>query len=936
MLASQIVGFAWGKTGLVFAPVARRWRAATGCLLASACCACLAAEPPLDPRSPSPATQRLASGTFDQRQRAMRELWADRDSNQAAVQLAVADPDPEISSRAEWVLERWRRGILVDTPAGAVRQLESGSLPDAVQKLLDLGQFAGAVVAIEEAIAAVDDVALSRASVALGRGFPFHVRLADQEGQLGELAELIDRLATTPDWIVSRNQFWRLLDAGSERWPEVGSRPGAGEAELWRGAAVALLAAGRHDEAISLVERLGGRELLWACQLLAGRWGELARGQVEAAEQAADRAERDRHWAYVLLAADRAGDRELRAKAVEELSSLGEGADRDELQGATQLRWQVLAMHGEIDAAVADLSRTQPLSAAEVLAQSGRLAEAFELLGWDPNATDRELAALVREARAAIESWQPTPREVPPQLDRLLAIARLLHQAGRRDAAWDLFRGAADSAGTAKPEAWAMARAFVMQAMLRLNRVDWLTDLVTLHETVALTNTDRYFLARPFDVRAETFDALLAGLSQLLPVSDQDALRTTMDFLAGQTPHGFDPIDDYRRLYDWLIGQGAARQGRPNRQAQRPVVRLNSDFARLFESHGQIELAKQARLDLASMGDQEAVLELAEAELQEGRGQSARGLFQAVWRRLDAERRQPDRLNLIDESAALAMRAMLGEAVAATRLGDDRGAEDLWRLIDLAMGGPSAKSRDSFAKLLIDQGFDERAEAICRDLLPGSLLGLTDQIDFYGVARNYHRAVLRRDPALAAELLDLGLVGTIETTPFYPAAYVSLPALVHRQRVLAMVTAGDIEQVRPQIDAIMRLNPIDIDFGEKAIKRFREVGWHSLADATMERIYQSGKRHLASFPLDVSTANNLAWILALSDHRLDEAEEWSWRTVWLTPDSSVYRDTLAEIWYRRGRTDDAIALAEACLLDQPGEWHIREQLRRFRGAENLK
>jgi hypothetical protein len=40
-------------------------------------------------------------------------------------------------------------------------------------------------------------------------------------------------------------------------------------------------------------------------------------------------------------------------------------------------------------------------------------------------------------------------------------------------------------------------------------------------------------------------------------------------------------------------------------------------------------------------------------------------------------------------------------------------------------------------------------------------------------------------------VFDLAIAGTIESTVFYPAAYVSLPAFVHRMQGLAAIAQGD-------------------------------------------------------------------------------------------------------------------------------------------------
>jgi hypothetical protein len=896
---------------------------------------------PVAGRRETTSISALGSGTFDERQRVMWGLWRDRESSRDSVLLAMADLDPEISSRAAWIIERWRRGILAQTPAGLVGQLESTSVQDAFAKLLDLGMFEGARVAIEEAIDIADDAALTRATLELRRGFPFHVRSADEHGQLEDFAILVDRLARTPEMLVCRNQLWKHLGLQPEFQPGSISDAAALEEKQQRMALVALVAADRYDEAIELARQADQPEWLRVSLMLAARWSDLAVSEAALAAAAETAEERDRHWAYALVAAHRSGDQALRAQAVEMLAYRpGDEAGDPESDPQLRLRWQVLAMHGEIDAAVDILRHSKPLVAAEILGQAGRPADAFAMLEWRIDQTDSSLPGLLAEARAAIETWQPNPREVPPQLERLLTVSRLLYQTGRRDAAWELFSGVIRwKPATAKPDPEEMARAFVLQAMLRSTRADWLANLILRSDGLGLSATDIYFLARAFDVKVEVFDPLYSGLAELLPEAKPQSIRATIDFLEGRIPAGFDSENDYQRLYDWLIERGAAIAARRARQPQGPVIRLTPDFATLFEDHGQLELSRKFLIHLASAGyeeaiaSEEALLCLAEAELKAGRAGSAKELFETSWERLDRLRRQPAESVPTDDLAALAMRALLGKAVAAKRLGDEADATRTWRLIDLMMCTPSAALRDAFGARLLDQGFDERADRIYQELLPWLAFNTDENVEFYNVSRNYHRAAVPRDPVRAAEALDLAIVGTIESAVFYPAVYVSLPALVHRHKILAAVPAKNIEAIRRDVDTLLRLHPVDIELGEEAIKEFRKAGLTELADETIERIFLSGDDYLRRCPLDIQTANNLAWVLALSDHRLDEAERLSWRAVYSAPESSVYRDTLAEILFRQGRTAEAIAIAEACLLDAPGEWHLREQLRRFRGEE---
>ncbi len=886
----------------------------------------------------------LGGGTFGERQRATLELWRDRDTSRDAVLRATRASDPEVASRARWILDRWRHGILFETPTSLVRQLESANEGDSVEQLLDQGWFAGARVATEEAIDADDQTTLVRVTAVVTRGFPFYVRLADSQDQLDEFAELIDRLATTTEMIECRNRLWERLDKGAPIIELPADRVASDE-DRQRIAVLNLTILGREEEAISLARESGDPELLRVCQLLGKHWSELALSQVAEARAAVPGSDiADRHWAYTLIAADRSGDTELRREAIAALSHRDDDHRSDAAidDPFVSLRWRVLAMHGEIDRAVEILLPDQPFVAAELLFQAGRAAEAFEAVGFDTDQTDGQIAEIIAAAQAVVVNLADIRSgEPPPTLGRALTIARLLYQTGRRDAAWEIFRGLVLSPVEGDDQAKRFSWLFSLQALMRLNRSDWLAEIYVSGEGGPTAGNTQAYLARAFGVEPETLASVGIGLAQVLSLEGPDLLAAVVDFVAGKRPLGFDPQTDYRELVAVLSGEATGpslnstrrRAARPldaRRLDQRPVVRLSLDIVRLLEAHGEVALAKRTLVKLASFGELEAILEYAQSELNGGRAATARDAFASIWNRSERNRRVDSRLSRSEDDASVALRAIVGEAIAAARSGDDEGSERLWRLIDLMACSPSVKLRDSLANWLVEQGYHDRGEAIYRDLLPLVAFGAGEEDGFYSVVSNYRRSVDQRDPELEADLLDLAVVGTIESASFFPAAYVALPSVVHRKRVYAAIAQGDLEAIFKHRDALLRLNPVDIDFAEKAIGKLRDAGFSEVAESTIEAIYRSGDEYLKRFPLDIVTANNLAWVLALSDHRLDEAFELSRTAVHFAPDSTVYRDTLAEVLHRLGRTDEAIEVAELCLLDDPGEWHVHEQLKRFR------
>jgi hypothetical protein len=107
-----------------------------------------------------------------------------------------------------------------------------------------------------------------------------------------------------------------------------------------------------------------------------------------------------------------------------------------------------------------------------------------------------------------------------------------------------------------------------------------------------------------------------------------------------------------------------------------------------------------------------------------------------------------------------------------------------------------------------------------------------------------------------------------------------------------------------------------------------------LAKSSLDRVLENGQTHLDAFPLDAGVSNNLAWVAAKSDRALPSALIWSRLAVDRFPDSTVYRDTLAEVLFHLDRPREALRIEQDCLLDDPGQWHLHEQIERFESVKD--
>jgi uncharacterized Ntn-hydrolase superfamily protein len=110
--------------------------------------------------------------------------------------------------------------------------------------------------------------------------------------------------------------------------------------------------------------------------------------------------------------------------------------------------------------------------------------------------------------------------------------------------------------------------------------------------------------------------------------------------------------------------------------------------------------------------------------------------------------------------------------------------------------------------------------------------------------------------------------------------------------------------------------------------------YDSLQDAEMaarERgmVGATLKRVLAGDTADANLLNNLAWFCATADMFVAEAVEAAERAAALEPGDANILDTLAEAYFRNGRTEDALVTIKRAIEIDPESVYFREQLERF-------
>ena len=151
-------------------------------------------------------------------------------------------------------------------------------------------------------------------------------------------------------------------------------------------------------------------------------------------------------------------------------------------------------------------------------------------------------------------------------------------------------------------------------------------------------------------------------------------------------------------------------------------------------------------------------------------------------------------------------------------------------------------------------------------------------------------------------------------------------------RAVACIQQQKYDQAKHHLDIAFRLNSQDVEPVVSCYPLLVQAGKTELATQLFDQVNQGLEAHLAQWPQDAMSLNNLAWMYAKCQVRLDQALELSQLAVSLVPTSAVYRDTLAEVQFQRGEIDAAIGTMRDCVKIDPRGAGYRKNLVRFNNA----
>ncbi|MBB3204681.1 hypothetical protein FHS27_000445 [Rhodopirellula rubra] len=693
------------------------------------------------------------------------------------------------------------------------------------------------------------------------------------------------------------------------------------------------------------------------------------------------REEAVRHWSDALIAADRCNNDEIRAAAVEGLITNGSDESVSIAADVKALLWRTLLIHGEVDAALDVVRETDPSGAAVIAVDGSRAADALSGLGFPADQIDTQLESWIDAAIEAqrdlydaatsddpaklAEAARVSETGLAPEIETMFTLIRLFDEVSRDDAAWRI----ADRlsledlhAKRVNRSSEYLVRDYVLLALLWTTHSDWMIELGMRDWEIEPSVVSQSLISR---IAVTDEFQLLAILSHFVELqkpttSAKAAFRIACEIARAEEQdrrrHGQRVADLSQALRDGSL----RRKVSPDPDLEEFFEGTPRVWSDLFLAHGRPDLAEPFLEQQAATGDLEATFTLAKEYRLGGTITADFDTFEEVW---DAVASAHTDGNLRFRDDVMTGVKAVGEQFRLARdRGDSNTADAIFKQIRAMACTPSTDMRQQIADVLADCGQWEIADSVYQSLLMMTAITSDETQSLIDIARKYQRFAVKATAAevsttesamranqiekLAPDDLDLrrravtwfdtAFAGTLTGVEFRPQLYLVYPRLIAREQleltVIDIVQTEDEslgQRARGLLERLHQLDRMDITTAESILPKMQQIGMKEEVRASLRRMLDVADEHLKAFPADAVTANNIAWGAAMNNVELPRALNLARHAVFFEPESAIYRDTLAEILARSGNPAQALMIERGCLIDDPGQWHLHEQIERF-------
>lgn len=163
-------------------------------------------------------------------------------------------------------------------------------------------------------------------------------------------------------------------------------------------------------------------------------------------------------------------------------------------------------------------------------------------------------------------------------------------------------------------------------------------------------------------------------------------------------------------------------------------------------------------------------------------------------------------------------------------------------------------------------------------------------------------------------------------------AYLTVPQAVRVHTARAALAAGKTADSLTLAKDCLTILPGNTDVAIGMVPELDKLGKKAEADALFRQVWDVYAKLIVDYPDSAWARNSAAWLAAGCRRELDAALKHAEKAVDLDRNSNAYQETLAEVRFRRGERDAAVAIARKLVAAEPRNHHFRRQLERFSTA----
>jgi tetratricopeptide (TPR) repeat protein len=165
------------------------------------------------------------------------------------------------------------------------------------------------------------------------------------------------------------------------------------------------------------------------------------------------------------------------------------------------------------------------------------------------------------------------------------------------------------------------------------------------------------------------------------------------------------------------------------------------------------------------------------------------------------------------------------------------------------------------------------------------------------------------------------------------AAYLNVPHEMLVFRARGLLAAGKVEEAMVQARACLDVTPGHLELAAGMVPELDRLGRTKEADELFGRVRAAYRKVLADYPDSPAARHALAALGAGCRRELDRSLRYATEAVAADPKSAGYRETLAEVHFRRGERAKALEIMKALAEEHPRSRLYRRQLARYRTGD---